>query len=986
MVTMRTILLLLLISMSFISNGQTIYVNHAATGANNGTSWTDAFTDLQVAITSVNTINNSIWIAAGSYKPATSNRTISFVIDDVGTSLYGGFNGTETMLSERDIEANPTILSGDLSENDDANIAFTNTLRNDNSYNILLINSNDIVLDGFIISDGHANGSGGTANGAAITKAPSVANLTIKNCEFRNNVSYDAAACVLAVFTTTANTFLTVENTIFRNNVSTFATSFYSYTNASTILDITISNSLFDGNKAIDNGATKGYAGSVGWFRAYATSSTVNANFTNNTYVNNVDAGTNTNVVNRATLGLTRRGVASVVLNGNVNNCVFWNNTGIANVASKAVNNIVELLPTIVVNNSLDSDNFSTITAKQNIVTGNPLFVSLTNFNLTSTSPAVNTGNNVYVSSISDLGGNARIVNATVDMGAYEYGDLCNFQVIAITENTANVSWDSAISTDLLYVISGQPLANGTTITGLSTNNTVITGLTQNTYYDLYSSATCSGTNNSGWYLVNTFKTKGAIYVNQAAIGTGDGSSWTNAFTTLDEALLNVTATTNEIRVAQGIYKPNFNGLPNPKMATFAIPNGAKIYGGFNGTEATLAQRDPKINITVLNGDLNGNDNSNIVSTDGSRADNTFHVISLIGQVTGVVIDGFTISGGNANVINSANYNIEGYGGAIYANPGSTIVAKIKNCILEKNSASECGVYGQYSNLSVSNTTVDFENCIIRNNYSAGVSANIYLTGFKNSTSTIITNSSIVNCLFYENVGAGSSNQSASCIATYQNATAGGSYTTVYANIINCTFANNTGISGHALSMFYSSNTSLINSIVYNNGTSTPLYIFPASSVLPTGINNIIQGGALGGDNSNPLFVGSANYELTSTSPAINTGNNTYINFVSTDLNGNARIVSGTVDKGAYEFDPALNSQSFTSFNAFEVYPNPASSLLYISTDDVVETMAVYSLDGKLVVESNENKVDVSNLQNGLYIIKVTTDQNEVGTKKFIKR
>lgn len=991
---MRTILLLLLICISFHSNGQTIYVNHAATGANNGTSWTDAYVDLQVALNSITTSNKVVWIAQGIYRPANTGTNATFLIDDSATTLYGGFNGTETQLSDRDWIANPTILSGDLLGNDNTTISFTNTSRNDNCQHLMVVNANSTVLDGLVFSDGHANGVGVHSSGAALYRGDTYGNLTVKNCEFKNNVSLNAAAGIHARFD--ASGFLLIENTKFLNNLSTYATSVYLYSNvANIIVNVDVRNSLFDSNKAIDNGSTKGYAGSSGWFRAYSAGSTLNANFVNNTYVNNIDSGTNSLVVNRGTIGLSKNGSASVYLYGNFYNCIFWNNTGVSNATSFAVNNIVDAFATsLSAYNSLDSNNFSTVPTKQNIITSNPMFVSSSDFQLTNASPAKDAGDNSYISLTTDLNNNPRIVNTTVDMGAYENADLCSFQVASITENTANVSWNANISTDLLYVISGQPVANGITITGLTTNTTTLIGLISNTYYDVYSSATCSSNSNSGWYLVNTFKTKGAIYVNQAATGLNDGSSWVNAYTSLEDALQNITSNTIDIRVAQGTYKPSTIGLADSKKATFLIPTNAKIYGGFNGTEATLAERDPKMNITILSGDLYGNDNSSVVYNNGLRGDNVFHVISLKGALSGIIIDGFTIEGGNANGTYSYTSGVNSYddsrGGAIYANTNDAsnynIYAEFRNCIIEKNTGSDVGVYAQVTILLNSYISVNFVNCIVRNNQSSGSFSNIFLQGFKNSSTNQVVSSNFTNCLFYNNVSNGSSNQGASCITTYQNATAGGAYTTAYVGIVNCTFANNTGPSGHALSLLYSSNTSIVNSIVYNNGNTTPLYVYPTSSTLPTGINNIIEGGQLNGVNTNPLFVGGNDFQLTSSSPAIDSGNNAYVNGLLTDLNGNARIVNAIVDKGAYEYDPALSSVSFASFSNFIMYPNPTTSLLNITSSETIKSVEVYSLDGKMVLKTIKEDIDVSVLNPGIYMVKVINNQNEIGIKKLIKK
>jgi hypothetical protein len=83
-----------------------IYVNQNATGANTGTSWQDAYTDLQSAL-AVAQANHEIWIATGIYRPSSNlsdlelARKISFVIPN-GVELYGGFVGEEDELSQRD--------------------------------------------------------------------------------------------------------------------------------------------------------------------------------------------------------------------------------------------------------------------------------------------------------------------------------------------------------------------------------------------------------------------------------------------------------------------------------------------------------------------------------------------------------------------------------------------------------------------------------------------------------------------------------------------------------------------------------------------------------------------------------------------------------------------------------------------------------------------------------------------------------------------
>ena len=132
------------------------YVDDSARGANNGQSWTDAFIYLQDALT-VARPGDQIWVAEGAYKPDRGvgytlyDRTASFVLKDE-IPVYGGFNGTETILDERDWLANETILDGDLGVQG----SFS-----DNSFHIVYSNNNNhtAVLDGFTITEANADGS-----------------------------------------------------------------------------------------------------------------------------------------------------------------------------------------------------------------------------------------------------------------------------------------------------------------------------------------------------------------------------------------------------------------------------------------------------------------------------------------------------------------------------------------------------------------------------------------------------------------------------------------------------------------------------------------------------------------------------------------------------------------------------------------------------------------------------------------------------------
>ncbi len=130
---------------------QVVYVKADASGANNGNSWTDAYTSLSTAL--ANTTNGEIWVAKGIYKPGTDTLSRFEIKNSV--ALYGGFAGTETMAGQRDPAANPTILDGDVN-GDDVSGDFDNH-KSDNVFHVVYVDSliaEPVVLDGFTIRNG----------------------------------------------------------------------------------------------------------------------------------------------------------------------------------------------------------------------------------------------------------------------------------------------------------------------------------------------------------------------------------------------------------------------------------------------------------------------------------------------------------------------------------------------------------------------------------------------------------------------------------------------------------------------------------------------------------------------------------------------------------------------------------------------------------------------------------------------------------------
>ncbi len=189
------------------------------------------------------------------------------------------------------------------------------------------------------------------------------------------------------------------------------------------------------------------------------------------------------------------------------------------------------------------------------------------------------------------------------------------------------------------------------------------------------------------------------IYVNKAATGNNDGTSWADAFVELEDALATAIAG-DTVWVAKGTYTPD---VPNgDTTATFLIDKDILLLGGFVGTETNASQRDPAINVTVVSGDLNGDDvvNDFVVN----RSDNVLTVVTITTNITDVsIIDGFTISNGHA----------DGTGGnGLLANGGgmrSRGYPVIKNCIFTQNFAVNLG--GGVACIPNSEGTAIFENC-----------------------------------------------------------------------------------------------------------------------------------------------------------------------------------------------------------------------------------------------------------------------------------
>lgn len=207
------------------------------------------------------------------------------------------------------------------------------------------------------------------------------------------------------------------------------------------------------------------------------------------------------------------------------------------------------------------------------------------------------------------------------------------------------------------------------------------------------------------------------VYVDDDAMGTNDGTSWENAYFYLQDALMFAVGG-DEIRVAQGVYRPDDFVLSDRpgrgREETFQLVNGVTLKGGYAGFgEPDPNARDVALYETVLSGDLDGNDAAAIdpeeLTNEPTRGENSFHVVTADGTeiAPSTVLDGFTITGGNAN---GAWEEGDGDGGGILCYQSSPT---IMNCVIHRNSAGHLGHGGGMINLSGSPTLT---NCTFRGN------------------------------------------------------------------------------------------------------------------------------------------------------------------------------------------------------------------------------------------------------------------------------
>lgn len=364
------------------------FVDLNAAGDNSGNTWTNANPELQNALAGA-TSGDEIWVAKGTYKPTQgADRTVSFTIQD-GIKLFGGLANGELELSTRNLTANQTILSGDLTGNDNP-AALNFTGHGENSLHVVKVPlTMTAALDGFTITGGNANQANPDHRGGGIDN---LGNLTLKNMTFKANQAGSGGGGGLY---NNLNSQLTISDSSFIENESLGA-------NGGGVISFsgqaqTFRNISFDGNRAQGGG---------GMMMTALPGFIMNASFEGVTFQNNLGFGDGAGLV---LTGVNLGDTASL------NNMTFTNNDSALS-ASSAGGFMINSVANATLSNSSFTNNDAVNGGALWVQNSSPALYALT-FN---SNTATQNGGAVYL---------------TVTAGN---NNLTTFSQSTFTSNTAN--------------------------------------------------------------------------------------------------------------------------------------------------------------------------------------------------------------------------------------------------------------------------------------------------------------------------------------------------------------------------------------------------------------------------------------------------------------------------------------------------------------------------------------------------------------------
>jgi uncharacterized repeat protein (TIGR01451 family) len=475
------------------------------------------------------------------------------------------------------------------------------------------------------------------------------------------------------------------------------------------------------------------------------------------------------------------------------------------------------------------------------------------------------------------------------------------------------------------------------------------------------SSATTDHDNSNNTAISQT-TVKAVWYVDGDSPASGSGALWGQAFKTIPEAV-SAAAAGDEIWVREGSHT----------LASQIILNKAvSLYGGFEGNEATLGQRDWKNNPTTING--NGAVpclKIGVAATvDGLTITNCRNTSASYLEYYGGALQ---IASSNVNITNctvSNSSTLNGVGGGIatttsglsaitisdstitgntatYDGGGIYLIApnsSVRRCTITGNTGRMGG--GIYSEpkiagpLEISHSVIS-GNSAVKNGSSGGFGGGITLSGYLDDPKPLSL--IISNCLIHDNQAA----DTGGGVSIY-----GSNAVIQSSNIVNNRLTNPLGFVQGSAFNFGQANVTVVNSIVWGNQLHTGAYtnqiLLQSGGYIIPSYSDIQDSywGALGNShdiNQDPRFVDASagNFRLQAISPCIEKGTNTPANpQPATDLAGGPRVLDGdgngtaTIDMGVYEYSDVYPPTGTVSVNGGAPYTNSTSASLTITASD----------------------------------------------------
>ena len=498
------------------------------------------------------------------------------------------------------------------------------------------------------------------------------------------------------------------------------------------------------------------------------------------------------------------------------------------------------------------------------------------------------------------------------------------------------------------------------------------------------------------------------IYVNHTAAVGGDGSSWAKAYVNLRDGLINADEG-DQVWIAKGKY---IRSIAN-RGASFAwTVNALSVYGGFSGdgTETSLSQRDWLKNETILSGDL---------GKDGDISNNAYCVLTgpyaqtAADAISSAYVDGLIVQDGNANESTTARFGRFGAGTLI-----ESFVSKVEfvNCTWRNNqgiNGAGVAIYAEFSEKDIS-----FTNCRFSENKArAGAPFDALTYGkdiYLKMYNCLIDNNEVID------IGGGNGNYGhGGRVISYNNGF-------MEAVFLNTTWANNIDTSSSTDKILFSTHrrfgsgqsvSIFENCIMSDNGAMSGNFNYPRISSNGAA-NQIDVRNCLIDDTTafytrvvlnNPMIskadfvdVSKDDFQLKNTSMAVDARPGSNSRLPTIDLAGNPRVYNDSLDLGCFENqgnngnnnggggeepgDSTLSNVNSVTAQSYSVYPNPASDILNITSNNaLVFDLTILSLSGQVLVEKQHtNQVQVADLPAGIYILQIN-DSNKLEYVRFIK-